>query len=1262
MLAQTAIAFPEVRAVLDRAEQTLAKDLEKPLGRFVYPPSAFTPDQEAANRKDLQRTEVAQPALGATSLGMFKLLSALGVEADFFAGHSYGEYAALAATGALGEADLFRLSYQRGKVIRDAAASAAGGMIAVDATPQALEPLLKGVEGVWVANHNSPSQTVLAGTEDGLKAAATKLQAASVRNQRIPVACGFHSPLIAGAKAPLAAALSQAKFATPRKPVYSNTTGKPHGTDIAAQLAEHLVSPVKFADEVVAMHAAGARVFVEVGPQAVLTGLTAQTLAGKPHVALASDVKSRPGLVQLAHLLGQLFVAGVPVKLDRLFQGRTVQAFDLAKLGPDTGKPKIPATAWVVNGVRSRPINGPEPRLLGQNHSGVPTTAPASITVKPAAAAKVSTNGDHAPAPKPAAVTAPAPVAAPKPIPAVAAQVTVAARPAPTHTLSVVPGITPAMNTTEPARVAASNNGHAHQTPDGAAAVMMRFQEVMAKFLDTQKSVMLGYLGAGGTAPAANGHAAQPLNGNGYANGHSNGNGYANGHSNGHAAVPAPAPAPAVTNRIATVEPVARPAAPVAVPATNGHVTHAAPETNGKHAPEPVKPAAVVAPAAPAAALDRDSLLVRLLDLVSERTGYPKEALSIDLDLEADLGVDSIKRVEILGTLAESIGTGADGKQPNLEMEKLSTIKTLRGIADYVSEALAGGSDAPAPAAVTAIEPSANGTHAKAAPAAERNGDLHPGARQGEVQRLVVRLIDAPLPARPKFAPPTGTILLTDDGRGTARELADRLAELDVKTALIRMADGKAEGFAADLTDPSAVADLLARVREACGPVSGLIHLLPLAEPAETETPEQRMRREVKSLYLLSRGLETDIRAAGKAGSGVLLAVTAMGGRMGFGGDLPADFFAGHGGVAGFTKCLGYEWPEVTVRVVDVDGETPATHLAEDLLAELGDADGPFEVGVAGETRKTWQVEPGPLAKDEAAIDLDANSTVLITGGARGITARVALELATRYKSKLVLVGSSPLPAAEAADTAGLAAQAEIKAALLKRQPDAKPALIEAAYRRLLKDREILGNLDAIRKAGSAVEYRSVDVRDAKAFGALLDELNATAGGITGVIHGAGVIEDKLLRDKTPESFDRVFGTKVDSAMTLVRHLDPAKVKFLSVFASITSRYGNRGQSDYAAANEVLSKLACDLDRRWPGRVVSVAWGPWAEVGMVADLEKHLVARGLKLIEPAVGGGFAVDEVVFGTKGEPEVLIAGGTEHARPKAAAAPELATAGAQ
>src|SRR4029077_6687822 len=101
------------------------------------------------------------------------------------------------------------------------------------------------------------------------------------------------------------------------------------------------------------------------------------------------------------------------------------------------------------------------------------------------------------------------------------------------------------------------------------------------------------------------------------------------------------------------------------------------------------------------------------------------------------------------------------------------------------------------------------------------------------------------------------------------------------------------------------------------------------------------------------------------------------------------------------------------------------------------------------------------------------------------------------------------------------------------------------------------------------------------------------------------------------------------------------------------SRYGNKGQADYAAANEVLSKLALALDRRWPCRVVSVAWGPWSGTGMVADLAKHLTQRGLRLISPEQGPAFLVDELAFGRKGDVEVIIAGGVEHAARPARAA---------
>ncbi len=1288
MLAQLAIAFPEVRQVIDLADQALQADLDAPLGHFIYPPSAFTSEQEQASKKQLQRAEVAQPAIGAASLAMYKLLGAFGIEPDMLGGHSYGEYTALAASGAMGESEFFRLSHRRGMAIKEAAEGAnSGGMIAAEAPVSRVETAIDGLAEVWIANLNSPLQTVIAGSEKGLKDAAAALQTSGIRFQRLPVACAFHSPLIADASAPLGRALGEVRFSPMNKPVYSNASAQPHdltATDVGSKLVEHLLSPVRFVEEIGAMHAAGARLFIEVGPQGILTGLTDQILAGQEHLALASDMKSRPGVTQLAHLLGRLAVAGVSLNLDRLFAGRDIQPLDLSKLGPQTGKPVHTPTTWVVNGVRSRPLNGPEPRLLGQRlPEGVKSAATSVPAVKASGAMAAGTKEPIAipVAQKPdAKVSQPVPAVsashqpdASKPLPAAPAPRPVAApSPVVTNPTSPIPQTSSprsAMsNRSDPSKnhqnaqngFSSMNQGPAGSLPQGSAEVMVRFQEVMSRFLETQRSVMLGYLGAADSQPM------MPP-----------------------AALPAPS-LPALRHAVAPTQPMAavsqampaakKPAATVAVnpaPVVAPKVVHpeAAPRENAVASPSMVPnmaPAAIAAASsaepkkAGAAKLDRETLLARMTDLVSDHTGYPKEALNIDLDLEADLGVDSIKRVEILGTLADEIVGNVQDGPPALEMEKLSSIKTLRGIAEYLLEALSPSAEgdsepqSPTPAAPEKMpEPQkvaakAEKTVEKPIPSAPAKSLVqpapHPAAGAGEIQRLVLRLTDAPLPAKPRFSPLEGTILITDDRMGTAQELANRLGELDIDTTLVRMsgANGAPEGaFAADLTDPKAVEHLLAVIRSKRGRVAGLIHLLPLAEKNQGEQPEIQAQREVKSLYLLAKGLEKELRGSSKSGAAFLMAVTSTGGTLGFGPNLAEEFSVGHGGVAGFAKCLKHEWPEVAVRVVDLDPQAGAMTQAEMLFRELGALDGPAEIGVRDKRRVTWKVESGPLpAGPEEKVHIDRNSTILITGGARGITAKVALELARRYKPRLVLVGSTPLPVEESPDTFGLTAPGEIKAALLARLgAGAKPAAAEAEYKRLQKSREIRRNLEAISVAGSKVEYQAIDVRDAAAMGALIDSLTAQ-GAITGVIHGAGIIEDKLLKDKTPESFDRVFRTKVDSALILARLLDPKSIKFFSLFSSIASRFGNRGQSDYAAANEALSKLASDLDRRWPGRVFSIAWGPWAEVGMVADLEKHLVARGLRLISTEVGSKFAVDEIVFGSKGEPEVLIAGGNEKA----------------
>src|SRR5262249_3069898 len=150
------------------------------------------------------------------------------------------------------------------------------------------------------ANLNSPQQTVISGSATAIEAALARFKEQGIRGQRLSVACAFHSPLVAAARAPLAEALKACRFAPARKPVLANTTAKPYTAVPAAMadlLTEQVTAPVRFQAEIEAMYEAGARIFIEVGPQAVLTRLVGQILDGRPHVAVASDFKGRPGLV-----------------------------------------------------------------------------------------------------------------------------------------------------------------------------------------------------------------------------------------------------------------------------------------------------------------------------------------------------------------------------------------------------------------------------------------------------------------------------------------------------------------------------------------------------------------------------------------------------------------------------------------------------------------------------------------------------------------------------------------------------------------------------------------------------------------------------------------------------------------------------------------------------------------------------------------------------------------------------------------------------
>ena len=476
---------------------------------------------------------------------------------------------------------------------------------------------------------------------------------------------------------------------------------------------------------------------------------------------------------------------------------------------------------------------------------------------------------------------------------------------------------------------------------------------------------------------------------------------------------------------------------------------------------------------------------------------------------------------------------------------------------------------------------------------------------------------------------PAGVAVIIDDDGGVGQELGDRLARGGQQVLrLSREAQPK---------DSQDAARLAERLREQGG-VAALVDLAALGDPQ----PEYGG---LPALLLLAQALRGELETAAAAGGAAMLGATRLGGGFGVGGDAPAGS-APQAAQAGFLKTAALEWPDVRVKSVDLSQSSPA-RSAEQLLAELMAADGLVEVGYRDGVRTQLAVVPSTLQERPAVEVLDSDSVVLVTGGARGITARAALMLAERHRPTLVLVGRTP-DEPESAATAGLSEGSELREAMIearrREQRPLTPALVEKDCRRILQAREVGENLARLRQAGASVEYLICDVSDDRAFAELIDSVYERHGRIDGVLHGAGIIEDKLIADKQVDSLERVIATKAGAARTLAARLRPAGLRFLVFFSSVSGRFGNPGQADYAAASEVLGRLAHELDRSWPGRVVSIDWGPWRSAGMVsAWLEQEFARRGVALIGLDQGCRMLYEELARGRKTEAEVVIGAAT-------------------
>uniref|UniRef100_A0AAU2VEJ4 SDR family NAD(P)-dependent oxidoreductase n=1 Tax=Streptomyces sp. NBC_00003 TaxID=2903608 RepID=A0AAU2VEJ4_9ACTN len=1048
MLAELLVAFPEA-ARLVRQGGAYASAL--------YPPQAFDPGAADREQEVLKDTRMAQPALGIVDLTACHILEWAGVRPDMAGGHSYGELVALAAAGALTPDALLDLSARRAESILDSLGEDPGAMAAVTAAPADVDRVLAGagLDGrVVAANRNGPRQTIVSGPTALVDEAMEHLRDAGHGVRRIPVACAFHSPLVADAGERFAPALARHPVRAPEFPVWANRTAAVYPArpdDVRAELAAQIGSPVRFAEQVEAMYAAGARIFVEAGPGTVLTGLVGQILGDRPHLAVACEPRPGAGLRGLLESLARLAVAGVPVRAEQLLQGR----------GAVTVRPE--PSGWTVDGqlVRTR-------------------------------------SGDLLPG-------------------------------------ALKPARRVSLETSTVTRDSDSQHGRPNQP---AQHPHYSQHELIADFLRTtrelvaaQRDVLLTHLGATG----------------------------------GSASLPPVPPLPSLPAR-----------------------TEAAPQ-------------AVVAEEAPAAEAPRPVVVdieQAVLTVISERTGYPADMIEPDLDLEADLSIDSIKRTEIVGELARHLaGTRTFD---DAEMEELSRARTVAAITAWITghETPAepkAGYDTPAELAIAEPEP------------------VHGVAPR----RFLLEETPLGLPAIPPDPDLHGRRFALLGGGATAEELAARLI------------DRGAEAVTYD-TDR--------RLDPADGPLDGVFHLGAVLPAAPSDGGGA----------LLPGAFEVFRAALRLAPRWLICGRTAPGA----GEDAGA-------GLHGLFRTIGREYDDIAARVVDLDPAATAAQRADFLLAELyADDRAPVVVrtdagrcgytlverGLGGLAR-TGAGPAGDGAAEAAALGLDRDSVVVLAGGARGITADFAVALAAASHCRIELLGRTPLPVGpEDPELAG-AADATALRALFAARGELAPAAIERELRNVLAGREVAHTLDRLGRLGSPAAYRVADMCDGAAVAQAVKEIQAEHGRIDVVVYAAGVIEDRLIEEKDPESFRRVYATKVDGARALLDAASqlPHGPRTAVLFGSVSAVLGNRGQSDYAAANDALAGLGERWARRTGRRALTVHWGPWAPSGVhggmvTPHLAREYARRGVALIDREEGALALLRELAWGDESATSVV------------------------
>ena len=680
-------------------------------------------------------------------------------------------------------------------------------------------------------------------------------------------------------------------------------------------------------------------------------------------------------------------------------------------------------------------------------------------------------------------------------------------------------------------------------------------------------------------------------------------------------------------------------------------------------APAPVQTVQASAPvtAAPAPVasalakkLDEATVTEEIVNLISEKTGYPKDMLELDLDMEADLGIDTVKQAELFAAMREMY------KLPQAEGIQLKDYPTIRHCINYALNA----SKAPAAQPADEAAPAAQQTAPveQNAPAAQPAAEAAPAPvpavtepkqYEGEDShnkklRFIPTLVDAPLTSEAnRRLSADRTVLIFSDSAALTRAYVDAFKALGVKTHIFTTLKTRSKNTTIVNWDSleETTAALEQYAKENPGAVQGIVYLLPcsIKKFDKKINPHADLTKFLMPLFMACKVFVKDMSKRDDADT-FLSVVFKVDGAFAY--KTKEAISPTIGSVCGAANCLRkdfYQIGGVFSKIMDFEASAEPEYMAEKTIHELLKGDDRGMVSYYQGNRSTLFSVPRKLNMSKKHMDL-TGKTVAFTGAGRGLGAILSQKLASQYKARVLildiieLTDKTPYWA-----TLNEAELKELKQKMwLEMKADtsvrATPVMLERAFGKVKDSITLYKNMQKIKALGGDVDYYQCDVTNGSMMKDVVTRIKAKYGKVDGLIHFAGFERSKLFTDKTTDEYYRTFDIKATSAAAFVALNFVKDTGFYAFASSIAGKYGNLGQSDYASANDFLAKLCISLHNQGQ-RAVSIDMSAYANVGMGVrpGVVEFLTSHGVKFVDPYDGMQIFLNEIVYGRV--PEIVL-----------------------